>query len=373
MLHRFLAPTLLLLASCPASAVSPDEPATSSTTDDLTAADPPDTTPTTGATAMTSDAPGSGESTTTVDDTTDTTSQPEGSTGSTGGSGGSGGCGDGELDPGETCDEGHGTNSNFGACLLSCQRNVCGDGYVELGVEFCDNANDNNDFLYDACSTRCTRTSYCGDGELNGPEECDRGKNNGTNDKDADAVPCSSSCTLDASLVFLSSRTYTVFELGGGAYEADMRCEELAAAAMLPNHKNFRAWISDQFSSPFDRFSEPVPGLAYALKNGLRVADDRAQLLATGPLTGITITETGATIYKAFVWTATKPNGTLFDDTLDCENWKSNSPLKKARVGFSGVDKQDVDAWNKWKSEQQWTSALTMSCDGFYHIYCVEQ
>ncbi|HEY0138884.1 MAG TPA: hypothetical protein VGB85_32585, partial [Nannocystis sp.] len=281
--------------------------------------------------------------------------------------------GNGELDPGEQCDKGHGNNSDSTSyCTLHCQVAVCGDGLVHVGVEACDHGIDNNDFLYDACGTDCARTKFCGDGEVNGPEECDRGEANGSDDKDADSVPCSASCTHASLLVFLSSVTYTVYELGGSAYEADGRCRDLAEAGMLANHQNFKAWISDKFSSPFDRFT-PTPGLPNALKNGLRVADDHAQQITTGPLTGITITEKGETIYNAKVWTDTKPDGTVFDPTLACENWTTNSALKKARVGRSGVDKADLAEWNKFKSEQQWTTYLTLGCHSKYHLYCFEQ
>ena len=370
LLHaRTLLPTVLLLTSCPASVVV-DEPWLDGTTHhDLPGADPPGVTPTT-----TDQATATASSSSTAATTTTTTTVPQDATtgDSTDTTGTPAGCGDGEVGPGEACDDGF-MNSNEGACTLDCQDNVCGDGFVHGGVEACDDGVDNSDFLYNGCSTQCARTMFCGDGQVNGPEECDRGEKNGTGDKDADAVPCSASCNFESLLVFLSSRTYTVPELGGSAAAADARCEELAEAAMLPNHMKFRAWISDKNSSPAKRFSQPVPGLAYALKSGLRVADDRTQLLISGPIIGITTTEMGATIYKAAVWTNTKQAGVLLDDALDCEDWTSDSGLLKARVGFSGVDKQDVDAWNEWKSLLQWTSALTWPCKESCRLYCFEQ
>ena len=372
MLHaRTITPLIFMsLTACPAAVVDDDPQVHALTTDDLTGPDTPAPTPTTtddptaasssSSSSTAADTTTAAAATTTTADTHDTTGAPAG-------------CGDGEVGPGEACDLGSAANSDQGPCTLNCEHNVCGDGLVHLGVEACDNGVDNSDFLYGGCGTRCQFTIYCGDGQVNGPEECDRADKNGTSDKDADAVPCSATCNFDSLLVFLSSRTYTVAELGGSASAADERCEALAAAAMLPNHMMFRAWISDKYSSPTSRFSKPVPGLAYALKSGLRVADDRTQLLTSGPLTGITTTETDATIYKAWVWTDTGPAGALFDDDLDCEDWTSESFEAKARVGRSGVDKQDVDAWKTWKSQQQWTSAFTLGCDESYHLYCIEQ
>ncbi|TVR02789.1 MAG: hypothetical protein EA398_06970, partial [Deltaproteobacteria bacterium] len=46
-------------------------------------------------------------------------------------------CGDGVLDLCEECDEGD-DNSPTGACTPICTINVCGDGYLHIGVEECD-------------------------------------------------------------------------------------------------------------------------------------------------------------------------------------------------------------------------------------------
>ncbi|HEY0137807.1 MAG TPA: hypothetical protein VGB85_27165, partial [Nannocystis sp.] len=227
---------MLLWTSCSASPVV-DAPATDGTTGhEPTSADPPGMTPTSSAQPTTA-ASSSTSSGSTAADTTTTTTEPQADT--TGTTGAPAGCGDGEVGPGEACDDGL-MNSDEGACTLHCQENTCGDGLVHVGVEACDHGVDNSDFVYNGCSTQCARTMFCGDGQVNGPEECDRGEKNGTGDKDADAVPCSVSCNFESLLVFLSSRTYTVAELGGSAAAADERCEELAAAAMLPNHMKFR-------------------------------------------------------------------------------------------------------------------------------------
>jgi hypothetical protein len=45
--------------------------------------------------------------------------------------------------------------------------------------EECDNGADNDDTAYGGCTTACKWGPYCGDGIVNGPEECDNGKNNG--------------------------------------------------------------------------------------------------------------------------------------------------------------------------------------------------
>jgi hypothetical protein len=37
----------------------------------------------------------------------------------------------------------------------------------------------NSDTTYGGCTTQCTYGPFCGDGIVNGPEQCDLGKNNG--------------------------------------------------------------------------------------------------------------------------------------------------------------------------------------------------
>jgi hypothetical protein len=216
----------------------------------------------------------------------------------------------------------------------------------------------------------CTLSAHCGDGEKNGPEECDLGDANGTDDHLLDSVPCTHACYHDALIVFLSSIPFSAAM--NGAKGADDHCQQLAEAAGIYGGAPFRAWISDMYSDPASRFEPAVPGMPYALLNGLRIAKDRAALHATGPEDGITMTETGETIYKALVWTNTKPDGTQFDWNLDCEDWTKASPLWKASVGRSGMPKADP-AWQEWKTLQQWTAYKTIACDLDYRIYCVEQ
>jgi large repetitive protein len=100
-------------------------------------------------------------------------------------------CGNGRLDPGETCDDGNGDARD--GCSASCTlepggvcpepgesctiRPFCGDGYV-TGGEQCDLGN--NDGRYGGCRSDCTFGPYCGDGVVQVPyEQCDLGNNDG--------------------------------------------------------------------------------------------------------------------------------------------------------------------------------------------------
>jgi cysteine-rich repeat protein len=77
-------------------------------------------------------------------------------------------CGDGNLDPGETCDPPGGGAGLPEECRAGCT--FCGDGNLEArDGELCD---DGNNVAGDGCAEDCTR-EHCGDGFVFGPETCD--------------------------------------------------------------------------------------------------------------------------------------------------------------------------------------------------------
>ncbi len=94
-------------------------------------------------------------------------------------------CGDGVKDGApEECDQGA-ANSDKGACTTQCKQAFCGDGFVQTGVEACDDGNKVDD---DACSNACALKD-CGDGMIQPGEQCDDG-----NAIETDA--CTSLCLL---------------------------------------------------------------------------------------------------------------------------------------------------------------------------------
>jgi cysteine-rich repeat protein len=97
-------------------------------------------------------------------------------------------CGDGYVEAGvEFCDDGN-QNSNDACTHPFCEPNICGDGITYDGMEDCDDANDVDG---DACTNGCT-TAVCGDGVIHqGVEECDDG-----NDIEDDG--CDSMCIASA-------------------------------------------------------------------------------------------------------------------------------------------------------------------------------
>ncbi|HWO14406.1 MAG TPA: fibro-slime domain-containing protein, partial [Polyangiaceae bacterium] len=142
-------------------------------------------------------------------------------------------CGDGEVTRSETCDDGASNDSGYGFCTGECTPGPrCGDGVVQAeGNEACDNglnvdrystnaaacgpgctqpsfcgdgvvdaafgeACDDgvNDNAYGGCSDSCGLGPRCGDGEVNGPEECDdRNRLNGDG--------CDLSCEIEREIV----------------------------------------------------------------------------------------------------------------------------------------------------------------------------
>ncbi len=91
-------------------------------------------------------------------------------------------CGDGVLDPCETCDDGN-TAAGDG-CDATCVLETCGDGVVDPG-EQCD---DGNDVDGDGCDRGCLATG-CGNCVVTAGEECDDGN-------DATGDHCDPNCTL---------------------------------------------------------------------------------------------------------------------------------------------------------------------------------
>ncbi len=104
-------------------------------------------------------------------------------------------CGDGAQNGAEACDDGVAANDGrYGGCNPDCTvAGFCGDAVVQPQDEVCDDGV--NDGAYGGCATDCQmRADYCGDGVVNGPEECDEGLGGNLGDYDG----CNPNCTLAA-------------------------------------------------------------------------------------------------------------------------------------------------------------------------------
>jgi cysteine-rich repeat protein len=124
-------------------------------------------------------------------------------------------CGNGQVDPGESCDEGA-ANSPTGACTDECLKATCGDGKVEAGVEECDSGSQPGSTSPKTddpnCDSSCKLTR-CGDGvvQIGGSrpdEQCDDG-NNVAGDGCSptcqfETVSCPVGGTIDVTVTFVS-------------------------------------------------------------------------------------------------------------------------------------------------------------------------
>lgn len=89
-------------------------------------------------------------------------------------------CGDGEVGPGEECDDGVGENTGgYNKCQADCTLGPhCGDGITQAG-EACDYGAAGNIGEYGGCAANCQLGPYCGDGVVSDGEACDDGINDG--------------------------------------------------------------------------------------------------------------------------------------------------------------------------------------------------
>ncbi|HEY6078355.1 MAG TPA: DUF4215 domain-containing protein [Polyangiaceae bacterium] len=110
-------------------------------------------------------------------------------------------CGDGTRQTGEACDDGSNITlyrtaaTPVGACAPGCKLPAsCGDGTTQAGQnEKCDKGTSMNTGAYGGCTATCQLGGYCGDGAKNGTEFCDRGVLNG---KEYGPTSCGFDCKL---------------------------------------------------------------------------------------------------------------------------------------------------------------------------------
>jgi len=98
-------------------------------------------------------------------------------------------CGNGNVDPGEQCDDGSdNSDTDPDACRTNCLEAHCGDGVTDADEE-CD---DGNAVDGDGCESDCTFTPgpTCGDGTLDPDEDCDDGVANSDTTPDACRTNC---------------------------------------------------------------------------------------------------------------------------------------------------------------------------------------
>jgi hypothetical protein len=149
-------------------------------------------------------------------------------------------CGDGFTNetpdksgrPKEECDEGL-NNSDTGDCLTTCKKAKCGDGFVEAGVEDCDEG-PLSDLVQTSCPygvrtcaacSKCKMVQligpFCGDGHTDPSEACDDGPKNGATSCDYGQKTCQI-CNADCTLKLPRTGPYC----GDGTTNGSETCDD---------------------------------------------------------------------------------------------------------------------------------------------------
>ena len=98
-------------------------------------------------------------------------------------------CPNGIQEAGEQCDDGNEIDTDM--CLSTCRSAQCGDGFLNIGSESCDDGEGNSDAPNANCRTDC-KPKRCGDGILDDAvEQCDDGEAN----SDLPDANCRADCT----------------------------------------------------------------------------------------------------------------------------------------------------------------------------------
>lgn len=159
----------------------------------------------------------------------------------------------------------------------------------------------------------------------------------------------------DARRVFVTSDTSTANL--GGVDGGHARCQ--AAAEVQGLGGTWKAWLSGEGLSPTTEFVHSEA--PYELLDGTTVAESWTALVEGSLLHGITMTETGATIPSAEVWTGVSSSGGSTGD--DCSAWTSESAIPP--YGTVGLNDS---------TDERWTDAELQSCDqAGVRLYCFEQ
>jgi len=293
-----------------------------------------------------------------------------------------------------TTDEGEsstGDTSTGDTSTDTSQEPVCGNGTVE-GDEECDDGNASNE---DECLDTCVAAT-CGDGFVwEGVEVCDDGTNDGSyngchgdcmtlayrcgdgaideaegelcddgNDEDLDG--CTTSCDFSEGfkVVFVSGQVHSANF--GGLGGADALCQALAEAESLPG--TYMAWLSDAAASPASRFTQT--STPYILRDGTLVANGWGDLTDGTLLHAIDLTEQlGA------------------PPTLDTTCAGVGVPTVWTNTAFSGASQGPSSNCEGWTTTDgvtisgradteaaTWSTACTdLPCSANASLYCFQQ
>ena len=142
---------------------------------------------------------------------------------------------------------------------------------------------------------------------------------------------------------------------------ADLTCQNFAQDAGLENYSKFKAWISNDITNAISRLTYSGP---WVLLNGVKIADNKAELVSGSVFTPINVNENGERQYareSGQVLTGTDTDGNSVTG-YNCNDWNSLDGGGNVTVGtyFS------ADA--EWTSYESWAGG----CAFWYNLYCLE-
>lgn len=223
---------------------------------------------------------------------------------------------------------------------------VCGDGIVN-GTDECDEMAEDTQ----TCDDDCT-LAVCNDGHLNmaAGEECEDGN---LNPKDS----CDNKCHIVERRVFVTSTDYSSNLKGLSG--ADAVCQGLANGKGFGG--NYKAWLSTgspNKSSPSTRFGDAGFTGRYMLVDGkTKVADGWADLTDGLLDSKINLDENSASAEAVSTWTNTAANGVELSNS-DCAAWSGGG------IGTTTGSTAALDG--------KWTNSTTQLCSGVRRLYCFE-
>lgn len=136
-------------------------------------------------------------------------------------------CGDGTVDVEESCDDANDNESD--ACLTSCELAECGDGFVQTGIETCDDGNLETEVCEyglescEVCNRLCRsepgEVHFCGDGLVDAQEACDvlGGDDPNCSYGDLACMFCGIDCVLEPGVVHVC---------GDGVTDEEETCDD---------------------------------------------------------------------------------------------------------------------------------------------------
>jgi hypothetical protein len=138
---------------------------------------------------------------------------------------------------------------------------------------------------------------------------------------------------------------------------ADTICQDLATAASLTG--TFKAWLSDSGVDAIDRLTSNGP---WVRLDGVKVADDKNDLIDGEIFTSISVTEQGIYVGNYGAWTGTTSSGTLASD--NCNNWADYEPT----MGVAALANSTDVRW----TDKVYAGYGTTLCSSGFSLYCFE-